>query len=320
MNKAIGLILFLLSFGIYLITLSPSIYPEDSAELTAVIYNSGIAHSPGYPLYTICGKLLCSIVPFGNISYRTNIYSSLFAGGSVLLIYYILLLIIENPFPSAITAMCSAFSYVLWYSSAITEVYTMYCFFCLLLIYITLYWYRKTNCEKTNLLFLFGFTTGLSLVTHYLVMGILPFLFLFILFNLPKKELNFKNVSYAVFTLLLGLTPFIFLILRSIRNPIIDGGNPETIRNFLRMVSRQDYGGVKMTGGTGFSAPVNMIFDTFVWCINAFKEHYTLPVYILGVLGIITGIMDKKVNRKLFWLCFFLLLFSGPVLLILVSS
>ncbi|HAW50625.1 TPA: hypothetical protein DCX16_06725 [bacterium] len=35
----------------------------------------GIAHPPGYPLYTLFGKLWMTIIPIGNIAFRMNMVS-----------------------------------------------------------------------------------------------------------------------------------------------------------------------------------------------------------------------------------------------------
>src|SRR5437867_12522830 len=47
----------LVSFAVYLATLSPTVQGGDSGEFISVAYRLGIAHPPGFPLYTMLAKL-----------------------------------------------------------------------------------------------------------------------------------------------------------------------------------------------------------------------------------------------------------------------
>ena len=72
---------FLLTFAIilavYLFTLCPSIYLEDSAEYVTVAATLGIPHPPGYPLYVLLGKLF-TFIPLGSLAWRVNLMSAFF--------------------------------------------------------------------------------------------------------------------------------------------------------------------------------------------------------------------------------------------------
>ena len=45
----------------------------------------GIAHPPGFPLYTMLGKLF-TLIPFGDVAYRVNLMSALFAALTLALV------------------------------------------------------------------------------------------------------------------------------------------------------------------------------------------------------------------------------------------
>ena len=58
----IAALAFIISLIIYCVTSAPAIPPGfDSAELISACAVGGIAHPPGYPLYTMLGWLLCSL-------------------------------------------------------------------------------------------------------------------------------------------------------------------------------------------------------------------------------------------------------------------
>ena len=97
-----GLLVLFVSFGVYLSTLTPTVGFHDSGELITVAYTLGIAHPPGYPLYTLFGKLFITLIPIGNIAYRMNMESALFASLAVMMTYFIILKLTAKIIPSVV--------------------------------------------------------------------------------------------------------------------------------------------------------------------------------------------------------------------------
>jgi hypothetical protein len=48
----------------------------DSGELSVAAYSFGVAHPPGYPLYTLLAKLFSMVFVFGPIAWRMNLFSA----------------------------------------------------------------------------------------------------------------------------------------------------------------------------------------------------------------------------------------------------
>jgi hypothetical protein len=84
-----GVFVLLASFGVYLLTLTPTVGLHDCGDMITSAYVLGIAHPPGYPLYTLFGKGWMTIIPIGNIAYRMNMQSALFASFTVMMMYFI---------------------------------------------------------------------------------------------------------------------------------------------------------------------------------------------------------------------------------------
>jgi hypothetical protein len=62
-------------FVLYLLTLAPTVYNLDSAELTTAAATGGITRATGYPLYLLLGNLW-SRLPLGDVGYRMNLFSA----------------------------------------------------------------------------------------------------------------------------------------------------------------------------------------------------------------------------------------------------
>src|SRR5688572_14256891 len=61
----------------YVLTLTDTVSGGDSGELISVAYHVGVAHPPGYPLYTLLAKLTTLLVPLGGIAWRVSVFSAL---------------------------------------------------------------------------------------------------------------------------------------------------------------------------------------------------------------------------------------------------
>ena len=68
-------LLFVASLALYGRILAPTILPADSGEFQFVSHVLGIAHPPGYALYTMLAKWF-TFLPLGDIAYRVNLFSA----------------------------------------------------------------------------------------------------------------------------------------------------------------------------------------------------------------------------------------------------
>src|ERR1044071_1333021 len=83
---ALGLLVFVLSFGVYLLTLTPTVPFWDSGEFIAVSNILGIPHPPGTPFYVLVGRL-ATLIPIASIAQRVNALSALASALAVMLTF-----------------------------------------------------------------------------------------------------------------------------------------------------------------------------------------------------------------------------------------
>jgi len=87
-----GIIVFIISLFIYVLTLCPTVFWYDSTEFIVQSYHLGTAHPTGYPLWGLLGKL-ATLLPLGtaphDIAYRLNFLTALFTAISVMFTYFI---------------------------------------------------------------------------------------------------------------------------------------------------------------------------------------------------------------------------------------
>ena len=66
---------FLPLFGLYLLTLCPTVPFEDGGEMISPAFTLGVHHPPGYPVYALLGRLSAQL-PLGSIAFRFNLLSA----------------------------------------------------------------------------------------------------------------------------------------------------------------------------------------------------------------------------------------------------
>ncbi len=68
---------FSIALIFYGLTLAPGVQPADAGEFQLVLAEWGVAHPPGYPLYTMLGGLFTHLFPLGDLAGRANLFSAL---------------------------------------------------------------------------------------------------------------------------------------------------------------------------------------------------------------------------------------------------
>jgi len=284
----IRIILFLSTFAAYLYTLSPSISVGDSGEFCACASILGIPHSPGYPLYCILGKVFVSAVPFGSIAFRVNLISAVFSALAVVIIYSLVLKLTKKNYSAAlVTSILFAFSQAFWRSAIQSEVFALNSFFVALLLYLL---YLALSENKYFLLAVFIF--GLGMGNHHTLVFIVP-VFLLVLWKIAGT-LRLRGYAAMVLLFLLGFSIYAYLPIRASKNPAFNWGNPVNLENFIRVVSRKDYGSFSLTVGE----KKKLDLPTFAkqikrYAVNSSRQ-VTAAVFLLGLAGWLLFIKKEK--------------------------
>jgi hypothetical protein len=82
--------LFVGWLAVYLSTTSPTVNFIDSGELITALYEPGIAHPPGYPLYVLLGYVASHLLP-GEVAWRVNAFSAFWGAVAVTVLFLLLL-------------------------------------------------------------------------------------------------------------------------------------------------------------------------------------------------------------------------------------
>lgn len=297
------------SFIVYYITLSPSLSSQsDSGELVTALVLPGVAHPPGYPLYTILGFLI-SHLPFGDPAFRINLFSAFSSSLSVALLFLIGTAIFRSMTVSAATALLFAFSREFWKLSLSAEVFSLNLCLVLLLIYFAVMM-REGSSEggiRTRL-YLFSFILGLALSHHHTVLLLLPAL-IYLLFSekLPVGSDSKGLPAGSLLFFLAGLLPYLYLPFGAKLHPPLSWGDPGTLDGFIRIVTRAGYGTLSLgtVSGTGWSWHT-LLAETLFYA-KTLVSQFTPIFFAAGLGGFYLAASARREERK--WFYFYLIIF-----------
>ncbi len=263
---------------IYLLTLAPTIYTEDSAEFVTAATTLGIGHPPGHPLYMILGKLF-SFLPIGSVAWRVNLLSAVAGASAVAVLYLIIKKLTGNKIIALASSQVLAFSAIFWSQSIVAEVYTLNAFFSLLSLYWLLLWQET---KKIFYLYLTFFLIGLGAGNHQLILMLMPVYLVYIYYvNWKDKKAGVRCFLILLGLLIAGLGIYLFLPLRSLMNPGLDIGNPETLSSWFHHLARLHYNDWGLVAASGSK------WTLFFSFLQNIMEQFGWLAVIIGLVGLV---------------------------------
>ena len=225
--------LFLISLAVYLKTLCPSVYGGNSGELISSAATLGISHPTGFPLYLLAGKLFAFLVPFGDMAFRFNIFSALFAALTVAVVYLILKELNSNTLAAFLGALTLAFSSTFWSHAVIAQTYAMTGFFIALCIYCLLLWRSR---RKDKYLYLLSAALGLGLGTHPAILLIVPAAVALVAMTDVKTLRHPVALKSLALTALISVVLYLYIPLKAASGPVVDWGGPADLKSALKIL------------------------------------------------------------------------------------
>ncbi len=298
-DRLAALFLFLTFFGLYVFTAAPHLAPyRDAGEMVTVLHTLGVAHPPGYPLYTLIGKV-ASLFPFGNFSYQINLFSGLCAALALVVFFWTL-----KTWTSPIVSMaCIAFvgvSHPFWELAVVSEMYSLGVLWLAMLFYV--YFVVKNSP-------FFFFLLGLGLGVRMDLLLLIP-IFAFWMW----RQNRLPKFACGV-TFLLGASIYLYLTVRSAADPWIDWGNPETLMATFASATRKSYSGtldlLSLSYKKGENFGVNM---------GLFMTHVKNTWGWVGSALLLWGVWSSlRKNRSESFLVLTVWVVMGPVFLFLAN-
>ncbi len=244
---------------LYFLTAARDIVVGDTPELITAAVTLGVAHPPGYPLFTMLGHLF-SLLPVGPLPFRVNLLAVVCNALTVGMVYLTGLRLSGCRPAAAIGALILAVTPLFWRWSLVSEVFPLNNLLASVLIYLLVAWHERP--ERTGVLVAAFFVSGLGLTNHQTIVLLAP-AFCFILWRGRAVLLARPQVLVlCALAFCVGLLPYAYVPWASARHPPYNWGNVSSLRDLARLIARRSYGSghlVSVAAYTGGSHVARMV-------------------------------------------------------------
>jgi 4-amino-4-deoxy-L-arabinose transferase-like glycosyltransferase len=279
-DLVIGFALALGSFGVYAWGSCRTIYVGDSGELVTAVHLLGIPHPTGYPLYVLLGKLWTVALPVGSVAWRMSLFSAACAAAACAVLFRLLRQADVRTSAAAFAALLFAFGPSFWAEANIQRVYALNALFVLLALGAAWRWHA-TRASRSFVLA--AFWCGLG-ATNHTFLGVQALAFaVFAVGTDPGILRRPRLLAAAAAACLVGLLPYAWLPLRSLADPALDWGDPETFDAFADVVLRRDFWQRAWIEGPADLVPIGRDW------LASFARELTWPGALLGLVGAAAG-------------------------------
>ncbi len=274
---------------LYIHNLTRDIYSGDTGDLVSASCVRGVAHPPGYPLFTVVGSVFCHLpVPLPPVARvgLVSVFSSVLALG---LLYHFAYRVTRSSYLSLLSVSVLAFSYYFWLHGEIPEVFGLNNLFVVAILYAGLRFHIE---KKIRFFYLLAFFSGLSLTHHHTIMLLFPTIFILLIANISLLFSKKRFLLLAIVLFVLGLLPYLYVPLAASSSPIINWDDARTPVNFLRLLRRLDYGGFAPSVDNGVPGEVkNILLKDF---IKTLVSTYSYQIIFVAVVGLIKLLRSDK--------------------------
>ncbi len=284
---------------LYFLTAARDIVVGDSPELIMAAVTLGVAHAPGYPLFTMLGHLF-SLLPFGSIPFRVNLLSVVCDALTIGVVYFSAFRLTRSRLAAAVAALLLAVNPIFWEWSLAAEVFPLNNLLAAVLILLLVAWHQHP--ERSAFLIAAFFVAGLALTNHQTIVLLGP-AFCFILwrrrlFLLARPSL----LAIGVAAFVVGLLPYLYVPWAAAHHPVHNWGDVSSFHDLLRLIARRSYGSKLVTtpGYTG-GPPWDRLAALFI----SFGP-------VAGLLTVLGAIQAFQRTRWYFWFSLVAFVFTGP--------
>lgn len=284
-----NLIVFISFWLFYLFFQSTSIYGGDAGDLVTAAYTGSTAHPPGYPLYSFLGYL-ASFIPLSTVAWRVSLLSSISMAGALTFLYMFILKLTQHRVISILAPLSLATTYLIWLYAIVPEVFGLHALFTSAIVYIAYCFSLDPTKRKLQLL---AALTGLSLTHHHIIVFAFPAVAAY-LWQQRKfiYKLTLREEAQIVICGVIGLLPYGWAYIAAIHNAPLVWDDPRTIPNFVRLITRADYGSFQ--SGIAYGQDIRSRLLQFVAVFDFYLQDFTL----LGVLLFASGALRMWMQKR----------------------
>ncbi len=237
-DYGIGALIGLGAFVLYLITLCPTIFVEDSAEFSTAAAIFGVPHPPGYPLYTLLAGLFVRVVPIGDVAYRSNLFSAACGAVAVAMLWVVVRRIGVGRLGALVATMSFAVGETFWSESLAAEVHSLNVVLLVLALFFTVEAVQAPSARRYAWA---GLTIGLAVGHRNINAVFLAPLLVTLELDRRKQKRDPRLLVIALGAMAASAAVYLYLPLAASRDPALDMGEPTSFQRLWSVITAHAY-------------------------------------------------------------------------------
>ena len=211
--KWVAAAIFLIAIILYTATLAPGLMPADNGEFQLVASQWGVAHPPGFPLYTILGNLFSRLPLPGNAAYRLNLFSAVSSAGTLVVLYLACWTSTKRHRAGILATTALATSTTFWTQASYANIRSMTALFGIIAFW-GVCWLTEQRKQSKRPILLFAISLALG-VTHHPSLAFMGGIWGIYVGWLGQDWLKSpRNWGGVLIAGILGMLPLLYLPLR----------------------------------------------------------------------------------------------------------
>lgn len=232
----------------YAISAPRSVMLDDDGFFILAAWYNGVAHAPGYPLYTAIANLF-TYLPAGSVAFRVHLCSAVFGALACAVVWSLTWRFCGSRLAAWVAALGFGFSGAFWNQSTVAEVYSLNAF-----LFFALLWFcLAAGIGAGDRAGIRSWTAGLfalSLTNHWPLMALSTPALLAAAW--PQRHALKARVLPMACWFLAGLLPYVWMVWRSRAAEIAFFGPIESLSDFWFYISREAYGTIDRSVAAGW--------------------------------------------------------------------
>jgi hypothetical protein len=291
-DRTLGLAVFAVVLGAYLLTLYPSVAGGDAGELAGAIASGGVIHPPGYPAYALLGRLFASL-PFGSLASRLGAMSALCDAGAAVLLFFATTMTTRSRGAGVTAAALFGFAPGVWRYAISAEVFALNNLFVSALLLLALLYVERND---RRFAFAGAFVFGLGLSNHHTILFAGIPLAAWVLLRQGRSLARPRVIAGLWLAFLAGLLPYAYLPIATKHHAVVSWGQADSWQGFLTHVLRREYGTFQLAP-TGIAGPGASASETWLAWLSDVLEQIGVAGGALAALGLLAAGREAMSRR-----------------------
>lgn len=244
---ATAVLLGLLQLGVYGSTLFPTVPGGDSGELISTAHVLGVAHPPGYPLFTMLAKLAMVAIPVGSMAWRVNLLSAMFSAGAGVLLFLSSVELTGHQPAGVVAVAIFNFARLQWLYAITGEVFALNNLLLSAMVYQLIRFQSRPSLGAAAA---GAFVCGLALSNQHTSVLFIVVIAPWVLWTGRETVASSGKLAAIAFAAMLGMAPYGYCVWSATVNTSpLTWGDQSTMPGFMKHLLRQEYGTFSLAKG-----------------------------------------------------------------------